>query len=150
MRLTGAILAMCALVAGASLNGCAGTRIATPKIAPSIRDASADRMRKPIPRSRLTATSDQIPVVNRIDARINPAAIRVCQRTFTNADQCVGLLRSRTLTVYEGDARINAFVGDRYDISMLGGLISHAGSDGEIAYALAHEYSHAVTVRASC
>lgn len=133
-----------AAVAAACVSGCAGTRIAPPQIAPWVQVASVERMRQPIPSSRGTAASQQNSVVNRIDQRLNPAAVRVCQRTFSNPQDCLGLLRSRTLTVFSQDSRINAFVGDKYDIALLGGLISHAGSDDEIASVLAHEYSHAL------
>ena len=131
-------------LAAACLSGCAGTRIATPQVAPWVQSASFNRTNKPIPSPRHTPSSDQILVVNRIDERINPAAIRICQRTFNNPQDCFGLLRSRKIRVLGSDSRINAFVGDKYDITFLGGLIFHAGSDDEIASVLAHEYSHAL------
>ncbi len=131
-------------VAVVSLCGCAGTRIMAPQIAPWVSIASQDRMREPLPESRRTHGSAQLAVVNRVDGSVLPAAIRVCQRTFRNPESCPALFRGRTLTVRFDDSRINAFVGDKYDVVLLGGLISHAGSDAEIAAVLAHEYSHAL------
>lgn len=137
---TGAVAAL----AASWLSGCAGTRIMTPAIDPSIQAASQQRARQPIPASRRTPRSDQIGLVGRIDGRLRPAAIRVCQRSFGTPEGCRAAFGSRTLDVRVSDSRINAFVGDKYDVVLLGGLVSHAGSDDEIAAVLAHEYSHAL------
>ena len=125
-------------------SGCAGTRLVTPQIAPSVQAALMARMTRPIPPPRMTPAHDQISVVNRIDARVNSAAIRVCQRSFNNPHACESSFRKRTLQVNVHDGRINAFVGTSYDLTILGGLVRYAGSDDEIAAVLAHEYSHAV------
>ena len=131
-------------VAAVCLGGCARPRLMTPQIAPWVQTASWERMQQSIPNSRWTPGGDQIAVVNRIDERLRPAAIRVCQRSFRDPESCSGLFRARTLEVRFNDQRINAFVGDKYDLVLLGGLISHAGSDDEIASVLTHEYSHAL------
>ena len=124
--------------------GCAGTRILTPQIGPHIHTASLVRMGQSIPNSRLTPENERTAVVNRIDKRVNEAAIRVCQRSFNNPGSCPGIFQKRTLVVKFDDGRINASVGEKYDLTVLGGLVAYAGSDDEIAAVLAHEYSHAV------
>ena len=131
-------------VASVCLSGCAGTRIAIPQITPLVQTASWERTQQSIPNPRWTKGGEQIAVVNRIDERLRPAAIRVCQRSFRDPESCPKLLRSRTIEVRVNDDRINAFVGDKYDLVLLGGLIARAGSDDEIAAVLTHEYSHAL------
>ena len=133
------------LAVAACLSGCAGTRIAIPQITPVVQTASSERMQQGIPHSRWTkGEKQQIAVVNRIDERLRPAAIRVCQFTFSDYWACQGNFRNRTLEVRFNDNRINAFVGGKYNLTLLGGLIAHAGSDDEIAAVLSHEYSHAL------
>ena len=124
--------------------GCAGTRILTPQIGPDIHTSSLVRMEQPIPNSRVTPENERTAVVNGIDKRVNEAAIRVCQRSFTNPGPCREILQKRTLVVKFDDGRINASVGEKYDLTVLGGLVAYAGSDDEIAAVLAHEYSHAM------
>ncbi len=139
-----ALTLLLATAAISGLGGCATPRLAPPTVASWTFSAARERMQSPIPTSRWTGASDQIALINRIDRRIMPATIRVCQRTFNNPEACPGLLRRRTLEVRVNDAGINAFVGTNYNLLLLGGLISHAGSDDEIAAVLAHEYSHAL------
>jgi len=128
------------------LGGCAGTRMMTPQTAPWVHAEARQRMHQPIPDPRnITLGSDQLAVVERIDNRVLPAAIQVCRKSFRDSDEeCERLLRGRTLDVRSDDNSINAFVGYNYDVTLLGGLISAAGSDDEIAAVLAHEYSHAL------
>lgn len=118
----------------------------TPQTAPSVQAETRRRMHQPIPDPRnITLGSNQLAVVERIDARVLPAAIRVCRRSFRDSDEdCLRLLGGRTLDVRSDDSGINAFVGYNYDVTLLGGLIAAAGSDDEIAAVLAHEYSHAL------
>ena len=74
--------------------------------------------------------------------KILPAAISVCQRTFSNPQDCPSLLYSRTVQVYPANQVVNALIGENFDIHILGGLVQFVGSDDELAAVMAHEYAH--------
>ena len=127
-----------------SLPGCAGTRIALPQPDATTRASLVELLHRPIESSRGIPADDRIAAVDRIDRSVLPAAVDVCERTFNDPDNCPGLLYGRTLAVDAHNEGINAFVGDRFNITVLGGLVRSAGSDDEIALVLAHEYAHAM------
>ena len=124
--------------------GCATPKLARPFVSYETRAEVARRWNEALVPSRLTPVSERGMVVYNIDMRINSAAVKVCQRTFSNPQDCPSLLGKRTLNVISEDNDANAFVGGKFDITVLGGLVSMAGNDDEIAFALAHEYSHAL------
>lgn len=97
-----------------------------------------------IPPSRNTPINERLALTQRIDGKVLPAAMRVCQRTFRNPENCISTLVKRTLTVVAKDDDVNASVGGKYDLTVLGGLVAQAGTDGEIASVLSHEYAHAL------
>ena len=127
-----------------SLTGCAGARVSLPQPNPATQTELARLFSTPVNRSRGIQPSARLNVVAEVDQRVLPAAERVCQRTFSNPQDCPGLLNNRSLTVAADDEGINAFVGQNFDLTVLGGLVRVSGSDDEIALVLAHEYSHAL------
>ena len=137
-----------ALLAAASfpfLTGCGSTRLARPEITPVVRSAVSQRMLQPISPSRHTLTGDREKMVLDIDTKVNLAATGMCQIMFASDPyNCSWGVFGRTLHVQADNPEINAFVGDSYDLTILGGLVATAGSDDEIAMVLAHEYSHAL------
>ena len=124
--------------------GCATTRLARPEIADTTHMTVMGRWSQSLPPSLNTPVSERRKVVLDIDRSVNAAAVRVCQRTFSNPEDCPGLLAKRTLVVLPENNGINAFVGGNFDLTVLGGLVAVAGTDAEIASVLAHEYSHAL------
>ena len=137
-----------------ALHGCAGTRIALPEPDAATQGQLVELFNRPIEPSRNVPTSSRIAVMDEIDQRVLPAALSVCERTFRDPENCRGLLNRRTLVVDVHNEGINAFVGDRFNITVLGGLLRSAGRDDEIALVVAHEYAHAMfghvaTIRAN-
>ena len=108
------------------------------------RASLVELFNSPIESARGILAGDRTAVIDKIDRRVLPAAINVCQRTFRDPENCPGNLYGRSLTVDAYNEEINAFVGVRFDITVLGGLVGSAGSDDEIALVLAHEYAHAM------
>ena len=108
------------------------------------RSQLVEMFKVPVQSSRRIAPEERLEVINRIDKKVLPAAITVCQRTFSDPGNCAPRLTSRTLVVYPKHEGINAFVGDRYNLGVLGGLVRISGNDDELAFVLAHEYSHAL------
>ena len=138
-------LAGCAVVVVLlSLTGCAGTRVSLPQPSPATQTELVRLFSAPVNRSRGIQPSSRLNVVTEVDRRVLPAAERVCQRTFSNPQDCPRLLNNRRLTVLADDEGINAAVGQNFDLTVLGGLVRVSGSDDEIALVLAHEYSHAL------
>ena len=127
-----------------SLIGCAGTRVSLPQPDSATHTALARLFSSDVEQSRGVPQRDRHTVVDRIDRRIRPAAVRVCEITFSNPQSCAVLLSGRSLIVLSEIDDINASVGDRFNLTVLGGLVREAGSDDEIALVLAHEYSHAL------
>ena len=121
--------------------GCATTKLARPVVSYETREEVARRWNEALVPSRLTPVRERGLIVDEIDMRINSAAVKVCQRTFGNPQDCPGFLGQRTLHVVSDDNDPNAYVGKRFDITVLGGLVYVAGNDDEIAFVLAHEYS---------
>ncbi len=115
-----------------------------PQPSPATQTELARLFSTPVNRSRDIQPSARLNVVTEIDRRVLPAAERVCQQTFSSPQDCPGLLNNRSLTVAAADEGINAFVGQNFDLTVLGGLVRVSGSDDEIALVLAHEYSHAL------
>ena len=124
--------------------GCAGVKMNLPDPDLDTRAQLVETFQSPVTPSRNIPPDSRLEVVNRVDRRIVPAAVRVCQRTFNNPEICSQSLYQRTLTVYHRSERVNAFVGQNYDVSVLGGLVRMSGSDDELAFVLAHEYTHAL------
>ena len=138
-------LAGCAVVVVLlSLTGCAGTRVSLPQPSPATQTELVRLFSAPVNRSRGIQPSSRLNVVTEVDRRVLLAAERVCQRTFSNPQDCPRLLNNRRLTVLADDEGINASVGQNFDLTVLGGLVRVSGSDDEIALVLAHEYSHAL------
>ena len=133
------ILALCALV-----SGCAGVKMSMPDPDRNTHSQLVELFQSPVDNPRHTPPDGRLEVVNRIDKRILPATISVCQRTFSNPQDCPGLLRQRTLTVYAEHEGINAFVDGSLNLSVLGGMVREVGNDDELAFVLAHEYSHSL------
>ena len=127
-----------------SIYGCAGTRIALPQPDAITRAELVELFNSPAAPARGVLTDNRIGVIDQIDRRVLPAAVSVCQRTFRDPENCSGQLYGRTLVVDADNEDINAFVGDRFNVTVLGGLVRSAGSDDEIALVLAHEYAHAM------
>ena len=127
-----------------SLTGCAGARVSLPQPSPATQTELARLFSTPVNRSRDIQPSARLNVVTEVDRRVLPAAERVCQRVFNNPQDCPETLNKRSLTVAAADEGINAFVGQNFDLTVLGGLVRVSGSDDEIALVLAHEYSHAL------
>ena len=127
-----------------SITGCAGARVSLPQPSPATQTELARLFSTPVNRSRDIQPSARLNVVTEIDRRVLPAAERVCQQTFSSPQDCPGLLNNRSLTVAAADEGINAFVGQNFDLTVLGGLVRVSGSDDEIALVLAHEYSRAL------
>ena len=127
-----------------SITGCAGARVSLPPPSPATQTELARLFSTPVNRSRDIQPSARLNVMTEIDRRVLPAAERVCQQTFSSPQDCPGLLNNRSLTVAAADEGINAFVGQNFDLTVLGGLVRVSGSDDEIALVLAHEYSHAL------
>ena len=115
-----------------------------PKPDQDTRVQLVEMFRSPVDSPRRIPPTERLKVINKIDKRVLPAAITVCQRTFSNSGNCAPLLTRRTLVVYPKHEGINAFVGDRYNLGVLGGLVRISGNDDELAFVLAHEYSHAL------
>ncbi len=124
--------------------GCSGIRMALPQTDATTQRSMNALFNAPLAPSRRTIPDERFDVVVRVDEKGNSAAVRVCRRAFANPQSCAGLIQNRTMTVFYDDEGINAFVGGNYDLTVLGGLISAAGTDDEIAMVLAHEYSHAL------
>ena len=125
--------------------GCAGVQLNLPQPGASAQADLARLFSAPVEPSRGTrAEPSRMTVVRRIDEKILPAAIRVCERTFNNPEDCRGSLSNRTIVVATRDEGINASVGQNFDLTILGGITRVAGSDDEIALVMAHEYSHAL------
>ena len=127
-----------------SLTGCAGTRVSLPQPSPATQTELVRLFSAPVNRSRGIQPSSRLNVVTEVDRRVLLAAERVCQRIFSNPQDCPRLLNNRRLTVLADDEGINASVGQNFDLTVLGGLVRVSGSDDEIALVLAHEYSHAL------
>jgi len=137
---------LCVLLLALTAIGCAKARLQMPDVTDGATKLTAlRRVMTPgkLPPSRRTPVHERFAVVNRIDRKVRKGAIEVCQRTFNHPHICAETVSSRTLAVAAEDERINAYVGNRYNITVLGGLVAVAGSDDEIAAVLAHEYSHA-------
>ena len=87
--------------------------------------------------SRNLPRSDWQPTLDRVVARILPAARTTCAEVSAwNCDkinQPIGII---------DDPAINAFVDTQHQISAHAGLLVHAASDEEIAAVLAHEFGH--------
>ena len=132
------------VVALLSITGCAGTRMALPGPNETTQAELASLFSRQVDRSRWIPRGDRLDVVIAVDKRVLPAAITVCQRSFNNPQDCPGLLNKRSLVVHVEDERINASVGENYDLNVLGGLVRESGNDDEIALVLAHEYTHAL------
>ena len=132
-------LLLCLLV-----SGCAGVKMNLPDPDHNTRSQLAERFNSSIEQSRNIPPHDRLEVVNRVDRKVVSAAVRVCQRTFNNPENCAQSLYQRKLTVYHKSEGVNAFVGRNYDLYVLGGLVSISGSDDELAFVLAHEYTHAL------
>ena len=134
------------VVSGLACGGCAGPRLAMPTTwdNTAIAHELNQRVGAPVSASRKTPVHEREAVVYRIDRRLQLAAVEVCKRTFNNPRECASTLYQRSLVVIPENEDVNAFVGQRYDLTILGGLVSMAGSDDEIASVLAHEYSHAL------
>ena len=122
-----------------SITGCAGARVSLPQPSPATQTELARLFSTPVNRSRDIQPSARLNVVTEVDRRVLPAAERVCQQTFSSPQDCPGLLNNRSLTVAADDEGINAFVGQNFDLTVLGGLVGVSGSDDEIALVLAHE-----------
>lgn len=139
MRCVGILLATILFV-----SGCASTRLARAPVTPAVQVAVAQRLRQSPPPARHTPASEMLSVVTDVDKRVWKAAVSVCERTFSNPQDCSAIMLQRTLTVMHEEPDINAYVGSGYDLTILGGLVAAAGSDDEIAMVLAHEYAHAL------
>lgn len=137
---------LCLLSLALAASGCAKAKLQMPDVSDrAIQLTASRRVMTPglLPPSRLTPIHERLAVVDRVDRNVRNGAVEVCRRTFSNPETCANLVSQRTLSVAIQDERINAHVGDRYNITILGGLVAVAGSDDEIAAVLAHEYSHA-------
>ena len=143
-RLRLALVGCAVVVVLFSITGCAGARVSLPQPSPATQTELVRLFSTPVNRSRDIQPSARLNVVTEVDRRVLPAAERVCQRIFSNPQDCPGLLNNRSLTVAAADEGINAFVGQNFDLTVLGGLVRVSGSDDEIALVLAHEYSHAL------
>ena len=129
------------------LAGCARAKIVKPTITPAVHNEAASRSwERPSP-SRSTALNQIRDVVHRVDRKILPAAISVCQQTFSNPYTCYSLLSARTVSIYPSHRGVNAFIGENFDVSILGGLVQFVGADDELAAVMAHEYAHGLMSR---
>ena len=126
------------------LPGCAGVKMSMPDPDQHTQSQLVSLFNSPKDNSRNISPDERLEVVNRIDNRIVPATIKVCQRTFSNPETCSPLLNKRTLTVHYQHEGINAFVGRSFNLSVLGGMVRVSGNDDELALVLAHEYSHSL------
>ena len=133
-----------AVVVLSSLTGCTGIKVSLPQSSPATQTELARLFSTPVNRSRGIQPSARLDIVNKVDWRIRVATVRVCQRTFSNPSDCGRIIEDRSLVVDIHNEGINASVGQNFDLTVLGGLVSVSGSDDEIALVLAHEYSHAL------
>ena len=126
------------------LGGCAGTKIHMPDATDSVTQQLAFNRthRQALPSPRKTPTHLRRSVIVAVDYKIRPAAIRVCERTFRNPQDCARIIKRRTLAVVEDSNDFNASIGAKYNITLLGGVAYWSGSDAEIAAVLSHEYAH--------
>ena len=124
------------------LAGCARAKIVNPTITPAVQTEAAARSWERTKSSRSTALNRIRDVVHRVDRKVLPAAISVCQRTFSNPYTCYSILSARTLEIYPAHRGVNAFIGENFDVSILGGLVQFVGTDDELAAVMAHEYAH--------
>ena len=107
--------------------------------------ANRDIQSAPLPRTwshRLTP-SEVEGIVRRAEARILPAARRVCPR-LPEIPDCTRRLASVSVRVVTDEQAINATAAADGTVRMFGGLVSAAGSDAEVAGVLAHEVGHVV------
>ena len=87
--------------------------------------------------SRNLPRSDWQPTLDRVVARILPAARTTCAEVSAwNCDKI-----NQPIRIID-DPAINAFVDPQHQISAHAGLLVHAASDEEIAAVLAHEFGH--------
>lgn len=132
------------VVASLALTSCAGSRVSLPQPTPTAQAELASLLNSPVDESRQIPRWTRQETLDAIDARVLPAAMAVAHRTFNNGPQVEAALRGRRLMIDVNNERINASVGQNYDVTVLGGLIREAGNDAEIALVLAHEYAHAM------
>lgn len=120
------------------VSGCGGARIALPSPDSATR-AELNRMfGSPVELPRGFPPARRVAVVDRVDNRLRPAVVAVCQRTFNDPQNCAGRISQCRLVVDPYSEGINASVGDTYDITVLGGLVGASGSDDEIALVPRH------------
>ena len=126
-----------------ALAGCAGPITHIPQASTQSYQEGVQRFHRfDGGKERQVAREDQaqLDAVNRVWARLAPAATRVCKRTFSHGcDQSMNGIR---LTVYTDDPNVNAFAAADGELGILGGLVLSSGSDDELAMVMAHEVAH--------
>ena len=87
----------------------------------------------------------QVETFSRVVDVVRPAALRVCYRL--HAQNCEAI-ESKDPKIVQDDA-FNAYADINDQVGMNTGLLRRAGSDEEIAFVLAHEYSHVMAAHPS-
>ena len=139
MRLITILLAVVLLT-----SACARIKLALPQPVLDTRGKAVALLNSPIDGPRGIPAEERLEVASKVDRRVLEATVSVCQRTFRNPESCPKSLYGRQLTVLSERTDINAFMGTKYDMTILGGLIRETGNDDELAMVMAHEYSHAL------
>ena len=129
------------VVYGLGLAGCASTILPIYEVNGQQREWAQMQVRQAhIPAPRLTPDVDWLPTLDRVVARMWPAALVVCQETFSHG--CPESLQSMRPTVITDDMSVNAFARRDGVLGFNGGLIRVAGVDDEIAMVVGHEIAH--------
>lgn len=136
-RLKSSILVLIAVAA----SSCAGIKMQIPQVSPITRTAMQERFKDGIPPSMRMPEEDMLGALDQINHRIKAAASRVCTRMFGEAYLCPQRLDRFEVRAVRSPV-VNAYIDANSRITMFSGLMARAGSHGEIAAVLAHEYSH--------
>ena len=145
---TRGILRATALASALLSAGCSGPVSHIPEASSESWRASRERNAAfdPSRKERQVGRSEraQIEALNRVWARVRPAAWKVCTKHEAIAAQCQQRFATIKLVVYSESAEVNAFAAADGTVGFYGGLMRSTGNDEELAMVLAHEVGHVV------
>ncbi len=93
-----------------------------------------------LPPSRMLLPSEWQSALSRIIVKLGPALVKTCQ--LTRATNCWTIPDAVHNISIVQEPSVNASVDPNHRIQVTSGLMHKAGSDGEIAAVIAHEYGH--------
>ena len=129
------------LFAAAGLTGCATNVLPMYDIhQQAVEQAAQKALRTTLPPARMAPVADLLPILQRVQDRMWPAALTVCKETFSHG--CEESLASMKPYVITDDPTINAFAREDGALLFNAGLMQVAGKDDEIAAVMGHEIAH--------